>query len=154
MLTSRHGAYDRNNRPKPAVINRGDLIEINCNWGTYTLAAGLIDDDAVTVFSRGQCHAFAIEMHKKTGWEIVGLFRGDWEFESNSTPGHCAVRHPDGRVIDIEGAGADERWENKYDGSRVEPQSLERILSYERIDYRPPDLEGARPFVEAVLETL
>ncbi|MGW4829755.1 hypothetical protein ACWEOG_19385 [Amycolatopsis japonica] len=68
---------------------------------TFTLTAGVIDDDVEAMFGRGYCHWLAGAIHALTGWDLVTVDtrarRGEWQ------PAHTAVRTPDGRLLDIFG---------------------------------------------------
>lgn len=48
------------------------------------------------IFLDGECYAFAIALHRNTGWPIVGLIRVD-------VIRHAGVRCPDGRLHDVRG---------------------------------------------------
>lgn len=77
---------------------------------------GVIDDQARAAFTRGQCHALAAAIRAVTGWPMVGV---------GIDPGygafHCAVRAPDGRILDIEGAHAEGAWLQEWgqDGEAI-----------------------------------
>lgn len=55
-------------------------------------------------FMKGACGIFAAQIHRATGWPLVvyssNEFSGLWQ-------GHVAVKLPDGRFLDVTGAGND-----------------------------------------------
>ena len=57
-------------------------------------------------FGNGDCWLLADELHKRTGWPLVAVGNEDeWEVEPDKRGWvHVAVLHPDGRVIDVQGA--------------------------------------------------
>ena len=119
-------------------------VRLNANWGwgdrDFELVPGELTDDARYVFTRGQCHSLALALHEATGWPIFG----DFVSEYDDTPDHVFVQAPDGRFVDVEGTptilGAEVR--------EVDPEDC-----YESFggDYRRPEVEAARHWVEPVL---
>jgi len=107
---------------------------------------GIINDEAVTCFTRGQCHAFAVALHDETGWPIIGI--GGYP----ESPSHFVVYSPKiDDFVDIEGPGALRR-----DGGE-HYQMLKEFDKKEAIRprlYMPPNYEAARPFVKTVLEEI
>jgi len=73
------------------------------------LTVGVLDADAVAVFTEGWCWALAVALEARTGWPIVLLVtsHGLWV--------HAGVRRPDGKVVDIEGPSDPETWVRKWE---------------------------------------
>lgn len=71
---------------------------------TAYIRMDVINDETVQAYRTGQCMAFAIEAHRRTGWPIVAremnALDGD---EGVDYPIHLWVRSPDGRLLDIGG---------------------------------------------------
>ncbi len=66
------------------------------------------------IFTCGDCHHLARAVHELTGWPLVaGSFIGIEEFDvavsvdGRRPAGHAAVRHPSGKLLDIEGLHED-----------------------------------------------
>lgn len=108
---------------------------------------GVINQNAVAAFNRGQCHSLAYAINKDTGWPILGI--GD----SNSSPNHCVVYNPNiDDYIDISGPGSLGRGMHSdwaYEMIReILPAEIETGLPY----YLPLNFEAAYPFAKAVLK--
>lgn len=132
--------------PKTGQVVSVDFIKGWFGASPTEVKAGVIDQQAVRVFTSGQCHALALEIHKRTGWELYGAFTEE-ELETGDTPGHTLVKAPDGEFIDIEGIGAGERWQRK----ELVPVSEKDVLGFDKLNYLPPNREVAALFVDAVL---
>lgn len=106
---------------------------------------GILDRAAHTCFTKGQCHSFAVSMHDKTGWPMIGIG------STTASPAHFIVYSPViDDYIDIDGPGALERWEflanrmiREFDRSEIPP-----------IFYSELNLPLAEPFVNSVLEKI
>lgn len=119
-----------------------------CHRGVFELDPDDgITPEAVTVFTRGQCHALGLTLHKLTGWELVGhAFRG------TDVPDHVFVRAPDGRTLDIEGWDVESRW-SFDDTAPVCPDAARNAFNADEggSGYLDPDLTVAQPFARLVL---
>lgn len=106
---------------------------------------GVIDQSAVTAFTRGDCHSFAIAMHDRTGWPIIGI-GGE-----THTPGHFVLYDPEiDDYVDIEGPGALDRWDYL---ARIMIREFDRTeVLAPPVYYKNCDPELAKPFVQTVLE--
>jgi hypothetical protein len=136
-------------KPKPKVKKQKSYNTTHYwNWGDKepikVRADGVVDRKAITAFTQGQCHAFALALHEISGWPIVGLFN-EWRKVIGGTPGHCAVKSPYG-IVDIEGLGA----VNRHCYGCVKVVSKERVLGFQNIDYMEPNVEVARPFARHI----
>jgi len=105
-----------------------------------------IDDDAVYEFTKGQCHALALVLHDLTGFPLVGLGPVDYH---TKTPDHVAVLLPAGTALDIQGPGAEERWQSSYGFT---PYQREEVEDFCNRDYSKPRLKTALPYAKAVLK--
>jgi hypothetical protein len=79
----------------------------NLPW--QLVSKGAITDVAVDVFKRGACAGLALALHDATGWPLVEVGHCD------GLPIHFMVRDLSGRLIDIEGAHADEDVVDEYE---------------------------------------
>lgn len=146
-------------KPLYTIANRsGEIVPIHYfgGWGSRgAVEIGVIDERAVRAFTRGQCHALALALHEKKGWDLYGLF-SKYNFENFPidiedgliTPSHVIVRSDKGEYIDIMGIGADCRWSHR---AELVPVQKGHVLQYEDIDYLEPEMEVANKFVEPVL---
>jgi len=107
--------------------------------------AGHIDYNAERVFTRGQCHALALALHRLTGWELYGLYSpGEWR--RKETPGHVVVKSPDGMYIDITGDNALEGWRAYWPEATPHALTEAQVLEFEHDDYQKPFIEAAKPY--------
>lgn len=131
------------------------------HWGWFGREQTELDPaDGITpevehAFSNGQCHALALAIHGRTGWQLVAL---DWidldpdDYNGyDRAPGHVAVQHPHtGDVLDVRGWGACARWNGgTFDVEPVESQYVTDDLL--RIGYLHPDLDAANAYADLVL---
>ena len=113
---------------------------------------GVIDEDVIKTFVCGHCHSFALTLHKKTGWPIVGFICEETNDTPNS-PGHCAVYCPQlDDYIDVSGPGAFERYRDDNGDTEVKFFAVEEIPQFD--GYLPLRTEVAEPFAETVLHEL
>lgn len=115
--------------PTPRRITVSTVVRINATsrdrgdknrWHYRTpIDAGVLDDTARTVYTRGQCHAAAAALAEQDTWGPVVVLverdhrpSGDYE----DTILHCYAVAPDGQWVDINGAhdphGATQAWED------------------------------------------
>lgn len=121
----------------------------------WHLTPGTITPAAVEAFTRGACAGLAIALHDHTGWPLIEVGHCD------GLPLHFMVRHPDGRLIDIEGAHTDtdvySEWE--YDADDFNPTLTETardvVMTCYLVDCgEPVPIDLASTFVPAVLALL
>lgn len=65
-----------------------------------------IDEDIHHTFAHADCWALALELHKMTGWELVGFGEELYEEDEDIVQRgwvHAAVRTPAGMILDISG---------------------------------------------------
>jgi hypothetical protein len=106
---------------------------------------GYVDHDAEFAFTRGQCHALALMLHRLTGWKLYGFFC-EYELENKATPGHVVVRTPSGSYVDITGNDALNNWLDYWPNSTPHPLTEAEVLGFEKRDYKKPNLEAAEPY--------
>lgn len=76
-------------------------IYTNKDWGRRVKCVpGLLDDACIEAFCYGYCHVMALELHERTGWPLIAV----WYKSDTDLPGHIAVQHPDGWIVDVQGA--------------------------------------------------
>jgi hypothetical protein len=111
------------------------------------LTPGVLDENARKALTTGHCAAFALEIHKKTGWPVVGIFeKGIWDGDSPEDINvaynqyddiafiHSMVRTPDGRLLDIEGMHTDDEYRASARNSHHSEVSF-FVLNRETIEY-------------------
>jgi hypothetical protein len=93
----------------------------------------------------GQCHAFAVALHKATDWPIVVFPNGG---------GHVVVEHPSGRYVDITGWVDEDELTGYYGGYHryATPEELEDESSDGT--WYPLHVEEASTFVAPLLDTI
>lgn len=98
-------------------------VLVPTSFGDIELTPGVLDENARKALTTGHCAAFALEIHKKTGWPVVGTFeKGVWDGDSAEDINaaydqyddiafiHSMVRTPDGRLLDVEGLHTDDEY--------------------------------------------
>lgn len=125
-------------------ITYGRIVEVD--------ADGNIDHNAIKAFTRGQCHALALALHKLSDLPLAGVYpRGG--YYSGSTPVHVLVQLPNGSYLDIQGPGAENRWEDWGDGdNQIKPVSKRSVQGFHRIDYVKHNVKAALPFAKRLIE--
>lgn len=138
-------------------------VEYFCGWiGKTTIeidADGkVLNADALMAFTHGQCHSFALAVHKLTGWTLAAIAFDDSYFgrediysgERDAEPAHILCLTPEGRLFDIHGLDAADNLSRAEKEYRVQPTDEVRIRSLET--YLIPNLEAALPFARTLLE--
>lgn len=91
------------------------------------LTPGVLDGYARRAFKYGGCGALALALHDATGWPIVAITDHHNVFEDGQAGGgsalHWTVRHPDGRLIDIDGAHDPDELVEAYHGDADDGQA-------------------------------
>ena len=75
------------------IYEREDIHNVNVK-----LPRGSIDDTVEHYFLNGQCHSMAYALHKKLNLPVVWL-----EHALYGGITHCAVKLPDGDILDVRG---------------------------------------------------
>jgi len=125
------------------------------------LTPGVIDGAAEHVFTMGGCGALAIALHDATGWPIVAITDHHNVHDGRAGGGsalHWTVRHPSGRLLDIDGLHDVADLVDRYDGEADDGQAAWGISSRADAEEwwneagRKIPLSVAATFVDAVLE--
>lgn len=110
---------------------------------------GVVDENARTTFTNGQCHSFALALHKRTGFPLVGVQKGWWPGY-----GHFMVHDTDRDLyLDIEGAKTEDEviseWQN------IAPTTETEILEWTSDGhYYDLHIEEADTFVAPLLASV
>ncbi|MFS0885074.1 hypothetical protein [Aeromicrobium sp. 179-A 4D2 NHS] len=81
-----------------------EYAHVDGSNGPFYIRMDAITDETVEAYRTGQCLAFAIEAHRRTGWPIVARIWTAIEYdEAVNYPIHFYVRSPDGRLLDVGG---------------------------------------------------
>jgi hypothetical protein len=129
---------------------------------TDKLTPGVLDEYARRVFKYGACGALAIAMHDATGWPIVAITDAHNVYDGRAGGGsalHWAVRRPDGKLIDIDGAHEAEALVEEYSPEADDGAAAAGISSradaaewYVESQGEPVPVPLALTFVSAVIE--
>lgn len=129
------------------------------------LTPGVLDGYALRAFKYGGCGALALAFHDATGWPIVAITDHHNIFEDGQAGGgsalHWTVRHPDGRLIDIDGAHEPEELVEQYHGDSDDGQAAAGVSSREDVvewyiecQGEPIPVTLAASFVSPLLEAI
>ena len=129
------------------------------------LTPGVLDGYALRAFKYGGCGALALALHDATGWPIVAITDHHNVFEDGLAGGgsalHWTVRHPDGRLIDIDGAHDPEELVETYHGDADDGQAAAGLSSREDVvewyiecQGEPIPVALAASFVSPLLEAI
>lgn len=123
------------------------------------IEAGVIDDAAIELFTRGQCHALALAFAELLGWDIgVLTYHGP-----GYRPGaHLLAAAPDGTFIDIRGrctrTDLEAHWCTEP-GDRIEVTVYDLYMAGAYIDsgptqYDQPQMELACSMAQTLIRQL
>lgn len=129
------------------------------------LTSGVLDGYARRAFKYGGCGALALALHDATGWPIVAITDHHNVFEDRQAGGgsalHWTVRHPDGRLIDIDGAHDHDELVEAYHGDADDGQAAagkscrEDVVEwYIECQGEPIPVTLAASFVSPLLEAI
>ena len=125
-------------------------------FGTMNLTAQTSRHIVLDAFTNGNCHSFALALHKLTGWPMFGLYKDD---EYPDIPHHIVVRTPRGAFLDVQGRGANRRWQ-KYGMFEYRPVRKGHLRQMVQkwhdagVGLIPSNVAGALPFAERLLSKL
>lgn len=123
-------------------------LTADTNEGSVCLRPGIIDSNAKTAFSNGQCHSLALAIRELTGWELIGFGRVSWNY--GCCPRHTAILMPDKRVLDIKGTHSLEDMVDEW-GEQENLMESEVRSNFDG-HYRQYDTELAKSFAVILVE--
>lgn len=124
------------------------------------LTPGVLNAAAEHVFTLGGCGALAIALHDATGWPIAAITDHDNVFGDRAGGGsalHWTVRHPSGRLLDVDGLHDADDLVERYDGEADDGRAAWGLSSRADAEEwwneagRKVPLELAETFVDAVM---
>lgn len=125
------------------------------------LTPGLIDGYAQRAFKYGACGAMAIALHDATGWPVVAITDAHNVEHGQAGGGsalHWTVRHPSGKLLDIDGLHDARDLVAEYDGEADDSSAAAGVSSradvvewYVESQGEPIPISLAATFVDAVL---
>lgn len=83
------------------------------------LTPGVLDGYAIRAFSYGACGGLAIALHDATGWPIIAITDAHNVHDGKAGGGsamHWTVRHPSGKLLDVDGLHDPEDLVDAYEG--------------------------------------
>jgi hypothetical protein len=114
---------------------------------------GIIDRECVKAFTLGQCHAFAVAIHRLTGWTIKGIK----PYPDSRYLGHCVNYSPELKgYVDIRGLV---KKVDRFNWGRQAYVAVSRLSESTIVNqgldgYMEPDVENAMPFARTLLNKL
>jgi hypothetical protein len=138
---------------------------------SFLIEPGRRDEQAVTAFTNGQCHALAFALHEATGYPLFLLMEPGCNLDPYCRPVfsddrdgccceiiHVAVMTPDGRWLDISGAHPVVEfvagWQQQHEMHDLWtcPATEQALAWIARSSlWQPPATDLARTFVAAIL---
>ena len=124
------------------------------------LTPGVLDGAAEHVFTLGGCDALAIALHDATGWPVVAITDHHNVYDGRAGGGsalHWTVRHPSGRLLDVDGLHEAPDLVERYDGYADDGQAAWGLSSRADAEEwwneagRKVPLALAATFVDAVM---
>jgi hypothetical protein len=119
----------------------------------FLVTPGVINKQAIEVFTYGQCHALALEIHKETGWEIAAFVDKDNDFY------HVFNISDQKEIVDIFGRNKLVNYKKISPLIDEDFKGVVRNLDPELVakygpenDWLEPDLALAQKFVQAVIK--
>ena len=126
------------------------------------LTPGVLDGAARHAFKYGACGALAIALHDATGWPVVAITAAHNAFKGKAGGGsalHWAVRRPDGKTVDVDGAHDQEDLVEEYASDADGGQAAYGLSTradveewYVECQGEPIPVSLAATFVDAVIE--
>lgn len=75
-------------------------------------------DSDLDYFTEGYCHELALELHRRTGWELWAcVYPGDPRYDIKADGCHALVRLPGGWFLDVEGARDPQQVKDSWPGA-------------------------------------
>lgn len=128
-----------------------NVVYLPANRGG-AVVPGVVDSRAITTFTCGQCHSFALALHDQTGWPIFGARIDPYD----GIPDHFMCYDADNdRYVDIEGCWTKRQVISQYKDITPEPTDPQNIEEW--VDYNtfyPLHTDVAATFVQPVLDAI
>lgn len=125
------------------------------------LTPGVLDGYAERAFKYGACAALALAFHDRFGWPLVAVTDAHNVHDGHAGSGsalHYMVRHPTGRLLDVDGFHDDADVIEEYGGEADDGEAGIGVTGREDVcDYyteaqgEPIPVDLAAQFVDAVL---
>ena len=113
----------------------------------HLVEPGVLDDRARLAFGAGQCHGLALALRDRTGWPLVAV---DDDEERRI---HICVQRPDGALVDINGARADEDFMDAWPGCSLHQIDEGAVADLvEHHGWAEPEVDKAESWIAPVLE--
>jgi hypothetical protein len=126
------------------------------------LTPGVLDGYAKRAFTYGACAALALALHDRYGWPLIAVTDAHNIYGDRAGAGsalHYMVRHPSGKLLDVDGFHEDADVIEQYEGEADDGEAGIGITSRQDVcDYyidaqgEPVPLELAARFIPAVLD--
>jgi hypothetical protein len=126
------------------------------------LTPGVLDGYALRAFKYGACGALALALHDARGWPLIAVTDAHNVHDGHAGGGssmHYMVRHPNGKLLDVDGFHDDSDIIEDYEGEADNGEAAIGIAH--RMDVRewyveaqgePIPVTLAASFVDAVVE--
>jgi hypothetical protein len=111
----------------------------------YVAEEGRHDEQALRAFTEGQCHGFALALHRSKAWPLVAIDDAD------GTCVHICARDPDGRLVDIRGFHPEGKMPIG-NGRTLREVDEEYLFALTNEEWSVADPDGAAPWVKPVLD--
>lgn len=132
------------------------------------LTPGVLDGYATRAFKYGACAALAIAIHDRYGWPLIAVTDAHnvYDFGHGQEAGagsamHYMVRHPNGKLLDVDGLHNDQDIIEEYEGEADDGEAaIGTTTRTDVCDYyveaqgEPIPIATAATFVEAVIATV
>lgn len=125
------------------------------------LTPGEIDGYARRAFKVGACAALAVAIHDRFGWPLIAVTDSHnvyGEYAGAGSALHYMVRHPGGRLLDIDGLHDDQEVIEEYEGEADDGEAGIGITTrtdvcdyYVEAQGEPVPFELAATFVDPLL---
>lgn len=138
-------------------------MDIYCDgYGNgHAVEAGVIDDAAIALFTRGQCHALALVLMQMLGWDgaVLTFYGSGGAYHPGA---HLLAAAPDGSFVDIRGlqtlTDLEQMWCTEV-GDRIEITVYDYYMMGGYIDSGPtqyayPKLDLAHSMARVLIQQL
>jgi hypothetical protein len=126
------------------------------------LTPGVLDGYAKRAFTYGACAALALAFHDRFAWPLIAVTDAHNIHADHAGAGsalHYMVRHPSGKLLDVDGFHTDDEIIERYEGDADDGEAGIGITTRDDVcDYyidaqgEPVSLELAATYTDAVLD--